>query len=44
VVALKDGANAYDDTAIDAAKDLRKDLKPLLKGTDLKVQTTGSAP
>lgn len=44
VVGLKDKANAFDDAAIDAAKKLRQDLKPLVKDTGLKVQTTGSAP
>lgn len=42
IIGLAEGATGYDTQAIDDAKDLRKDLKPLVEGTDLKVQTTGS--
>ncbi|MGO4256083.1 MMPL family transporter [Marmoricola sp. RAF53] len=44
VVGLADKASGFDPAAVDAAKDLRKDLKPLVEGTDLQVQTTGAAP
>ena len=44
VVGLADDASGFDPAAVDAAKELRKDLKPLVDGTDLKVETTGAAP
>jgi RND superfamily putative drug exporter len=44
VVGLDDKASGFDDAGIKAAKDLRKDLKPLVKDTGLRAQTTGTAP
>ncbi|WP_246086539.1 MMPL family transporter [Nocardioides humi] len=42
IVGLAEGATGFDTQAIDDGKDLREDLKPLVDGTDLKVQSTGS--
>ncbi|MFL6105360.1 MAG: MMPL family transporter, partial [Marmoricola sp.] len=44
VVNLAKDASGFDDAAADAAKDLRKDAKPLVKGTGLHLQSTGTAP
>lgn len=44
VIGLADGASGFDQTAVDAAEDLREDVKPLLEGTGLKLETTGAAP
>lgn len=44
VVQLAKKATGFDDSAITGARDLRKDVKPLLAGTGLKLQTTGAAP
>ncbi|MDN5745307.1 MAG: MMPL family transporter [Nocardioidaceae bacterium] len=44
IVGLAEDATGFDSRAIDDAKDLRKDLKPLVKDTGLKVQSTGSVP
>jgi putative drug exporter of the RND superfamily len=44
VVGLTKNATGFDTPAIDAAKDLRKDAKPLVAGTGLKMQSTGAAP
>ena len=42
-VQVKPGKNAFDPTAIDDARDLRADLQPLVKGTDLRSGVTGPA-
>ncbi|MET3961192.1 RND superfamily putative drug exporter [Marmoricola sp. OAE513] len=44
VVNLAEDANGFDQAGADAAKELRKDAKALLEGTDLELQTTGTAP
>jgi RND superfamily putative drug exporter len=44
IVGLAKHANGYDTKAIDDAKALRADLKPLVEGSDLRVRTTGPAP
>jgi RND superfamily putative drug exporter len=44
IVGLAKHANGYDTKAIDDAKALRADLKPLVAGSDLRVRTTGPAP
>jgi RND superfamily putative drug exporter len=44
VVGLAKGATGFDTAAIDAARQLRKDVKPLVEGTGLRLQTTGAAP
>ncbi len=44
VVGLAEGSTGFDQAAIDAAKDLRKDVKPLVEGSGLKLETTGIAP
>jgi len=44
VVGLTKNATGFDTPAIDAARDLRKDAKPLVKGTGLRLQSTGAAP
>ena len=44
VVALADGATGFDTQSMDAAKELRKDAKPLVKDTDLQLRMTGAAP
>lgn len=44
VVALKPGLRGFEPQAVEAAKQMRTDLKPLVAGTGLKVQTTGAAP
>lgn len=44
VVGLAEGSTGFDPAAIDAAKDLRKNVAPLVEGTDLKLETTGIAP
>lgn len=42
-VGLDKNASGYDVTSMDAAKDLRKDAKPLVNGTDLRLDVTGIA-
>jgi RND superfamily putative drug exporter len=42
-VQVKPGKNAFDPAAIDDARDLRADLGPLVKGTDLRSGVTGPA-
>ncbi|MFL6060162.1 MAG: MMPL family transporter [Marmoricola sp.] len=44
VVGLRDKATGFDDAGIKAAKSLRADLEPLVKGSGLRAQTTGTAP
>ncbi|WP_310965001.1 MMPL family transporter [Nocardioides terrisoli] len=44
VIGLAKGATGYDTSAINDAKTLRADAKPLVKGTDLRLQMTGPAP
>jgi RND superfamily putative drug exporter len=44
VVGLAKDASGFDTPAMDAAKQLRKDAKPLVKDTGLRVQMTGAAP
>jgi len=44
VVGLAKDASGFDPAATDGAKQLREDLKPLVAGTDLRLQTTGAAP
>lgn len=44
VIGLADGASGFDQTAVDAAEDLRDDVKPLVKNSGLKLETTGAAP
>ena len=44
VVGLADGATGYDKQSMDAAEQLRKDAKPLIGDTDLRLQLTGAAP
>jgi RND superfamily putative drug exporter len=44
VIPLAAKASGFDPAAADAAKAMRKDAEPLLKGTGLKLQTTGTAP
>ncbi|HEX7717113.1 MAG TPA: MMPL family transporter [Marmoricola sp.] len=44
VVGLTKDASGFDTPAMDAAKQLRKDAKPLVEGTGLRVQMTGAAP
>ncbi len=44
VVALTEGSTGFDNAAVDAAKELREDVKPLVEGTGLKLETTGIAP
>src|SRR4051794_24876035 len=44
VVGLVKNATGFDTPAIDAAKKLRKDAKPLVAGTGLRLQSTGAAP
>jgi len=44
VVGLAKNATGFDTAAMDAAKQLRKDAKPLVAGTGLRVQMTGAAP
>ncbi|MGY2873355.1 putative drug exporter of the RND superfamily [Marmoricola sp. URHA0025 HA25] len=44
VVGLAKDQSGFDTPAMDAAKELRKDAKPLVAGTDLQVQMTGAAP
>ncbi|MFC7504390.1 MMPL family transporter [Nocardioides sp. CPCC 206347] len=44
IVPLADGATGYDPQAFDDAKDLRKELGDLEKGTDLEIRTTGAVP
>jgi RND superfamily putative drug exporter len=44
VVGLAEGATGFDKASMDAAKKLREDAKPLLEGTDLRLQMTGVAP
>ncbi|HEX2893930.1 MAG TPA: MMPL family transporter [Marmoricola sp.] len=44
IVGLAKGANGYDTQAMDDAKQLRKDLKPLVRDSGLQVKTTGPAP
>jgi RND superfamily putative drug exporter len=42
IVSLGKDADAFSTEILDSAKELRKDLKPLVKDTDLKVGVTGS--
>jgi putative drug exporter of the RND superfamily len=44
VVGLAKDQSGFDTPAMDAAKELRKDAKPLVAGTGLRVQMTGAAP
>jgi RND superfamily putative drug exporter len=44
VVGLTKDASGFDTPAMDAAKQLRKDAKPLVEGSGLRVQMTGAAP
>ncbi len=44
VIGLADNATGYDTQSMDAAKELRKDAKPLVKDTDLQLRMTGAAP
>lgn len=44
VAGLAKDATGFDTPAMDAAKELRKDAKPLVEDTGLRVQMTGSAP
>jgi RND superfamily putative drug exporter len=44
VVGLAKNQSGFDTPAMDAAKQLRKDAKPLVKDTGLRVQMTGAAP
>jgi RND superfamily putative drug exporter len=44
VVGLAKNQSGFDTPAMDAAKQLRKDAKPLVAGTGLRVQMTGAAP
>jgi len=41
---LAKDANGYDSKSVDDAKKLRKDAKPLVKGTGLELRMTGPAP
>jgi RND superfamily putative drug exporter len=43
VVGIKNGTNPYDQAAMDAAKKLRDDAKPLVADTDLRLGVTGPA-
>lgn len=44
VIGLADNATGFDRQSMDAAEQLRKDAKPLVKDTDLQLQMTGAAP
>jgi RND superfamily putative drug exporter len=44
VVGLAKHATGFDTAAVDAARELRKFVKPELEGTGLRMQATGSAP
>lgn len=44
VVGLADNATGFDTQSMDAAKELRKDAKPLVEDTDLQLRMTGVAP
>ena len=44
VIGLADNATGFDTQSMDAAKELRKDAKPLVKGSDLQLRMTGAAP
>ena len=44
VVGLAKNSTGFDTAAIEAARDLRKDAKPLVAGSGLRLQTTGAAP
>ncbi|MEV7396285.1 MMPL family transporter [Aeromicrobium sp. NPDC092404] len=44
VIPLADGATGFDTPSLDAAKELRKDAKPLVEDTDLQLRMTGAAP
>ncbi len=44
VVGLADNATGFDTQSMDAAKELRKDAKPLVEGSDLQLRMTGVAP
>jgi RND superfamily putative drug exporter len=44
VVGLAKDQSGFDPPAMDAAKELRKDAKPLIADTGLRVQMTGAAP
>jgi len=44
VIGLAENATGFDEQAIADGKDLRKELEPLMEGSDLQVLTTGSVP
>ena len=44
VVGLADNATGFDTQSMDAAKELRKDAKPLVEDTELQLRMTGVAP
>ena len=44
VIGLAEGSTGFDTQAIDDGRDLRDDLEPLVEGTGLTVQATGSVP
>lgn len=44
VIGLAENATGFDRQSMDAAEQLRKDAKPLVKDTDLQLQMTGAAP
>ncbi|MGN6783096.1 MAG: MMPL family transporter [Marmoricola sp.] len=44
IIGLTKGATGYDTAAIEDAKALRADAKPLMAGTDLRLRMTGPAP
>ncbi len=44
VIGMAEGKNAYDKPSMDAVKDLRKDAKPLVADTNLRLGFTGPAP
>ena len=44
VIGMAKDKNAYDKPSMDAVKELRKDAKPLVADTDLRLGFTGPAP
>lgn len=44
VIGLADNATGFDTQSMDAAKELRKDAKPLVEDSDLQLRMTGAAP
>lgn len=44
VIGLAEGAAGFDTAATDAAEQLRRDVKPMIEGTGLKLETAGAAP